>query len=421
MFGFVNFQATKSAGKCLLTLGVFSAFMASTGLSGQWLTAASAAPAPEVEADAPLPENTPLQMIVSIGAQKIDVYRGTELLQSSPISSGKRGHSTPTGVFSILEKRRRHFSNLYNNAPMPYMQRLTWSGIALHQGRLPGYPASHGCIRLPMAFAKNLFSMTDRGLHVVVTRDEQAPTMIRHDVLPQPELHTGSLASLAKPVGNSADLRGSLDSASLEGTSAEKDLVKSIEPNPDFDKPIRIIISPRNELHGTRVLQRLLTKMDLKPGPVDGVMGKKTRAAIERFQLSENLPVTGEVSISTRKALYAAAGEEMPQNAVLKIRRKFKDIYEAPVTILDPKAPIGTHVFTALGFKEGDASVEWMAVAAEGSEDGTPAQALDRLRLSEKVRDDLAHLLTPGSSMIVTDRSYQRNTGLGTDFVVVTR
>ena len=90
-----------------------------------------------------------MTIVVSLGNQKADVYRGTTLITSTSVSTGKRGYSTKAGVFSILEKRRRHYSNLYNGAPMPWMQRLTWSGTALHAGVVPGYPASHGCIRLP--------------------------------------------------------------------------------------------------------------------------------------------------------------------------------------------------------------------------------------------------------------------------------
>ncbi|HEX8387419.1 MAG TPA: L,D-transpeptidase family protein [Sphingomonas sp.] len=110
-----------------------------------------------------------LLLVVSIPDQKLYVYRANRLLAVSTVSTGKPGHATPTGVFPILEKRREHYSNLYNNAPMPFMQRLTWDGVALHGGKLPGYPASHGCVRLPNAFAERLFAVTDRGGLVVVT------------------------------------------------------------------------------------------------------------------------------------------------------------------------------------------------------------------------------------------------------------
>ena len=98
----------------------------------------------------------PLQIVVSLPKQQMKLYRGTELVKTTRVSTGRQGYSTPAGVFSILQKRRRHFSNLYNNAPMPYMQRLTWSGIALHEGVVPNYPASHGCIRIPRGHARDL-------------------------------------------------------------------------------------------------------------------------------------------------------------------------------------------------------------------------------------------------------------------------
>src|SRR5690606_8804076 len=103
-----------------------------------------------------------------------------------PISSGQPGHRTPTGVFSILQKARYHESNIYSGAPMPFMQRLTWSGIALHAGQLPGYPASHGCIRLPYQFAQRLFGLTRIGARVVVSHDPVAPVAIAHERLPVP-------------------------------------------------------------------------------------------------------------------------------------------------------------------------------------------------------------------------------------------
>jgi hypothetical protein len=118
------------------------------------------------------PERSPsgeVEMVVSIEDQKAYVFRANKLIAVTTVSTGKRGHRTPTGSFTILQKNRRHFSNLYNNAPMPNMQRLTWGGIALHAGALPGYPASHGCVRLPLEFSKVLFGVTKMGgrVHIV--------------------------------------------------------------------------------------------------------------------------------------------------------------------------------------------------------------------------------------------------------------
>jgi len=117
----------------------------------------------------------PVLIIVSLREQHAHVYRNGVLIGISTVSTGKAGYDTPTGVFTVLQKHVEHKSNLYEDAPMPFMQRLTWSGIAMHAGNLPGYPASHGCIRLPLAFAKLLFGVTRLGLTVVITDDAGMP------------------------------------------------------------------------------------------------------------------------------------------------------------------------------------------------------------------------------------------------------
>ncbi len=162
--------------------------------------AAPPAPAPAVQASAPAPPVAPVapvapppapavdkaaaepswparrykasgvRVVVSLPQQKAYVFEDGELVATSPVSTGKRGHETPTGTFPITQKKVKHRSNKYANAPMPYMQRLTSYGIALHGGHLPGYPASHGCIRLPHSFAKKLYNMTDHGTRVTVTK-----------------------------------------------------------------------------------------------------------------------------------------------------------------------------------------------------------------------------------------------------------
>jgi peptidoglycan hydrolase-like protein with peptidoglycan-binding domain len=141
-------------------------------------------PAEETIAD---PANgEPMILVVSLGHQKVDVYRGTTLVTSSQVSTGMPGHATKAGVFSILEKQRFHHSNMYSGAPMPWMNRITWSGTALHAGVVPGYPASHGCIRVPFSFAPKLFQITTVGDNVIVTRERLAPKLIEHPNLFQP-------------------------------------------------------------------------------------------------------------------------------------------------------------------------------------------------------------------------------------------
>ncbi len=117
----------------------------------------------------------PLKIVAVLDIQRMYVFQNDKLLGFTTISAGKKGKETPTGVFNILQKNIDHKSNLYSNAPMPYMQRLTWDGIALHGGHIPGYPASHGCIRMPHAFAKALYEVTQMAQEVVVLKDTATP------------------------------------------------------------------------------------------------------------------------------------------------------------------------------------------------------------------------------------------------------
>jgi hypothetical protein len=122
----------------------------------------------------------PILIIVSIPDQLVYVYRNGVRIAASTCSTGKLGHRTPTGVFKILQKDKNHRSFTYNNAPMPNMNRLTWSGIALHAGQLPGYPASHGCVRLPKEFSALLFGVTKLGMTVVIADDASQPESVTH-------------------------------------------------------------------------------------------------------------------------------------------------------------------------------------------------------------------------------------------------
>ena len=169
---------------------------------------------PTVEADRALTDVAPLEpgeydwnpqaapsgevvILVSLPRQELHVYRGGVRIARASISTGKPGHDTPTGVFPILQKKRMHHSNLYDDAPMPFMQRLTWGGVALHAGRNPGYPASHGCIRLPAEFAELLYGVTSRQDTTVVVADE---SMLGEDALEPGEFAPTRLLALATSV-----------------------------------------------------------------------------------------------------------------------------------------------------------------------------------------------------------------------------
>lgn len=125
----------------------------------------------------------PLLLVVSLKSQRVIIYRNGIPIGISTASTGRRGYETPTGVFTVLQRRVEHYSRKYDNAPMPYMQRLTWRGIALHGGNLPGYPASHGCIRLPTQFARLLYGETKLGMTVVITNDAAVPRVAPAEAL----------------------------------------------------------------------------------------------------------------------------------------------------------------------------------------------------------------------------------------------
>lgn len=163
-----------------------------------WRTGAAAEPAKKKTKDLKPgeftwhPERSPIgqvAIVVSIPDQRVNVYRNGIRIGVSTCSTGKPGHATPTGVFMILEKDKNHHSSTYNNAAMPNMNRLTWGGIALHAGNLPGYPASHGCIRLPMKFSALLFEVTKVGTAVIIAGSHNDPKEIVH-----PGLILGSYA-----------------------------------------------------------------------------------------------------------------------------------------------------------------------------------------------------------------------------------
>lgn len=146
----------------------------------------------------------PLVIVVSIERQKVTVYDTNGVFAESPVSTGMKGHSTPMGVFSVIQKHKFHHSNIYSGAPMPYMQRITWSGVAMHAGVLPGYPASHGCIRMPMAFAVKMWNWTKMGARVIVSPGEMTPHSFQHPLLASVRVPPQPAASL-EPQTNVGD------------------------------------------------------------------------------------------------------------------------------------------------------------------------------------------------------------------------
>lgn len=381
----------------------------------------------------------PLQIMVSKDLQELKIYDGGVVVATSRVSTGKAGHSTPTGIFSILEKKRSHFSNIYDSAPMPFMQRLTWSGIALHASNsVPSYPASHGCVRLPNDFAKTLFSVTRRGGHVLITDREIEPRRIVHEALFKP-----SVVVPDTPLLSEAGLRPSLIEAG--GKSVE---VAMTDPQPEVltpvvkkteQDPIRILVTRRGEREMLIDLQRLLTSLGYDAGMPDGLHGRQTVTAIRAFQLAEGLKEDGMVSPDLIAAVYAKAGRGTPPNGQILVRQKFKPLIEEPITIRDPEIALGTHFLLARGVDAGKGKADWygvsmdnqlspatmkrLGITAEADAEAPDAvvKTLDRLDIPDDMRNRISGLMGEGASLSISDTGLGQETGDGTDFITVTR
>lgn len=375
----------------------------------------------------------PLQLVISLSEQRLTVYQGDREVVTSRVSSGRKGYATPTGVFSILQKRRHHRSNIYSRAPMPFMQRLTWSGIALHgSNSVPDRPASHGCVRLPPAFAKQLFKFTERGAHVVVAESPSAPVEIRHDALFQP----------APPPRKDYDTLEAERVLAAHGIETDEES----EAEDDSDAPLRILITRRNGNERLKDIQRLLNQLGHDAGDVDGLMGPDTASAIRRFQEAHGLDKDELVSDTLIRELYRRAGRGEPREGHIYVRQEMKPVFDAPVKIRDPDKSLGAHLLTAMHFEPGDRQTRWLKISL-GEEAAEPRRearaetgasttdaaemldplassaedALDRIEIPQEMRERIEAMLTPGSSVAISDGGIsQETTPEGTDFVVLT-
>lgn len=398
---------------------------------------------PKKDAAAVRQPRGPLVVSVSIGEQRVRVYDGVGQIAEAPISSGTKAHPTFTGVFSVIQKDRYHYSNLYAGAPMPYMQRLTWSGTAMHTGVLPGYPASHGCIRLPNSFASQLWGLTKLGTRVVVARSAVVPTEFSH----------AQLALLKKkpdPATPVSDLsRAAGKTASMTETTATD------APSPAIPAAAAIpAATPLSTEAAPAVPAQPAPATEAAPSPSAPVTAAPTTGA----------PTTGPVTAEPADAVVPAmpVAEQGPPPRPLKpgpvaifiskkegklfVRKGFEPIYDTPIQIAHPDKLLGTHVFTATGFAEDGQTLRWTAMTLppelraeataaprKGSKaqpaPATPAtgpsasaqEALDRVILPPEAVEVLAPLMSAGASLVVSDKGLGNHTGRGTDFIVLTR
>jgi peptidoglycan hydrolase-like protein with peptidoglycan-binding domain len=347
----------------------------------------------------------PLTLVISLKDQKMDVYRGVTLITTTKVSTGTSSYPTKAGVFSILEKQRYHHSNMYSAAPMPWMQRLTRSGTALHGGVVPGYPASHGCIRLPFSFAPKLFEITTGGENVVVAYDPSKPRFVEHSVLFEP-VSPASDANLTEQNSSTADHEVDTSNPTDQETRTET-VIRSDDTlvgivDAGSSAPLRILVTRQTERDRIIAVQYLLSSMGyLTPQKFSGRLGAETVAAIKAFQKANGVRETGSYSDDLAKQVYKVAGKEKLPEGHLFVRQQFRPVFDVPVSFRNPEQTLGTHLFTAL-FDAGETKPRWMAISLEGDD---AMRVLDRIQIPTYVRQKIAEKLTPGSSLIVADKS----------------
>ena len=377
--------------------------------------ARQAQPAPTAEATAPREAGEPIMAIVSIGSQQVTFYDADGWILRAPVSTGTTGRETPAGVFAIIEKQKDHHSTLYDDAWMPHMERITWNGIALHGGPLPGYAASHGCVRMPYGFAEKLFDKTRIGMRVIISPNDAAPVEFSHPALfvPNAEAVAAAPARAEPLVREAAEAAKTADEAKKAAATAAREaalLTASL-----------------------RKLEWLKSRADTELAFAD-----KALAAAETDQAKAHAEELKQKAAETKKAAAATAASEAKlalEPVSVYISRATKKLYvrrnthkawpdggevfdatiEVPVTIRNPDKPIGTHVFTAMARK--DAGLRWTVVAIDNGDDAK--DALDRITIPQDVLDRIAPIALPRSSIIVSDEPLSRETNYRTEFVAV--
>jgi hypothetical protein len=424
-----------------------AAMAALTALSGN-AAAKQPRPAPPTEATAPREAGEPIMAIVSIKTQQVTFYDADGWILRAPVSTGITGRETPAGVFAVLEKDVDHHSSLYDDAWMPNMQRITWNGIALHGGPLPGYAASHGCVRMPYGFAEKLFDKTRIGMRVIIAPNDAAPVEFSHPALFVPNAQAiaaaparaETLAREAAVAAEAADETKKAAATAARETASLKASLRKLEglkTRADAelayaDKALAAAKTDQARARAEDLKQKTATKaaeaatqLDAaradatsKPDPVaakDAAKAAATRKADAAKAANEAKlalePVSVYISRATQK-LYVRRNTHKPWADGGEV---FDATIEVPVTIRDPDRPIGTHVFTAMA--RNDKGLRWSAVTIDNGDDAR--DALDRITIPQDLLDRIAPTALPRSSIIVSDEPLSAETNYRTEFVAV--
>ena len=247
----------------------------------------------------------PMVMVVSLDEQYLYVYRNGVAIGASPISSGRPGRDTPTGIYTILQKEREHHSNLYNNAPMPFMQRLSWDGIAMHGGILPGHPASHGCIRLPPAFAEKLYEVSERGAVVVISNARVDPVDIVHPAAVAPIDLAGRLMA-GPPPGADEAIPLATDGRPLNVVISTRDRAAYVLRDGKLVASSRLGLNDGDPAHGTVLY--VMGRPGADPGAGSGENGTASMHVWSAYRITGSGLVPGPAQMAARLEVPTAFG-----------------------------------------------------------------------------------------------------------------
>ncbi len=411
--------------------------------------AREARPAPAAEETAPRDAGEPIMAIVSIKTQHIAFYDADGWILRAPVSTGVEGRETPAGVFAVVEKDADHHSTLYDDASMPHMQRITWNGLALHGGPLPGYAASHGCVRMPFGFAEDLFDKTRIGMRVIISPNDVAPVDTSHAMLFVPDAKSiaaaparaEALAQDAEVASQAADAaKEAAAKAAREATSLKAALKKleRLKRRADAELVVadKALVSSKTDqakeraedmklkvaAKATEAGEQLETanadaksKANAATSAKDAAKAAANRKAEAAKAASEaglaTEPVSVYISRATQK-LYVRRNTHKPWADGGEV---FDATIEVPVTIRSPEVPIGTHIFTAMATD--GAGLRWSVVTIDNGDNAK--NALDRITIPQDVLDRIAPTALPRSSIVVSDEPLSRETNFRTEFVTV--
>jgi hypothetical protein len=413
----------------------------------------------------------PLQLVVSINDQRATLYSNGVRVTDARVSTGVSGHPTPTGIFSVIQKNRWHRSNLYSSAPMYYMHRLTWSGIALHEGHLPGYPASHGCIRLPTDFVSRLWAVSKLGMRVVIARSDVRPEEISHPKLFNPAPKPADTAQ----VDTSNDLRPSVAasasnvvrvaeaSAATAGattvTDTARDGAGSVAPAQSAPAQAVAIVqaaaqAPATAIQAPADSSRTAQSAPAAPaanptdgaGPAEGPSPEPQQPAIDPNDVTVPRPAPPRRAAERQNGQVAVFISRKEKR--IFVRQAFVPVFDMPIEIADPEKPLGTHTYTALQVMDEGTRMRWNVISmpltvthpavtnnkgaskqraknvrgAVVTRDSSNAiEALDRVAIPQEAVERISEMLTPGSSLVISDEGLGRETGRYTEFIVETR